>query len=122
MLKGKVSVPVWALGSFLPVRIDLPPHHSVCFSARVGSGVFSTSAKEAADDIRRWWPTSFSARVGSGVFSTVTIFNATPHVIRFVSVPVWALGSFLRKGCNGEAEKPYRVSVPVWALGSFLRG
>jgi len=59
--------------------------------------------------------------VGSGVFST---WSATGLSLRRkrVSVPVWALGSFLLVGSFRVRRRHVysRVSVPVWALGSFL--
>jgi len=67
----QVSVPVWALGSFLHGAEwvgkgrGLEPER---FSARVGSGVFSTRRGPHRRAAR---PRGFSARVGSGVFSTV---------------------------------------------------
>ena len=70
---GRVSVPVWALGSFLQVcgsgrRKDHVNKN--CFSARVGSGVFSTVTDTVAEEQAGKQAESFSARVGSGVFST----------------------------------------------------
>ena len=62
------------------------------FSARVGSGVFSTVAPEGPRPVAHL--VGFSARVGSGVFSTWPLPAGLPQIIP-VSVPVWALGSFL---------------------------
>ena len=64
-------MPVWALGSFL-----------------LGG---------RAQDPGREGNSRFNARVGSGVFST-DIFNAddVEELTDKVSMPVWALGSFLR--------------------------
>ena len=68
-----VSVPVWALGSFLQALSPCVSvvHSCTRFSARVGSGVFSTGPAASTSPWRRPpGSTGFSARVGSGVFST----------------------------------------------------
>ena len=89
-----VSAPVWALGSFL-----LACKHRFAL-----------------------YITGFSARVGSGVFSTLG--SPLPaEIVHVVSAPVWALGSFLPACCRWpkRGQAMGGVSAPVWALGSFLR-
>ena len=105
----RVSVPVWALGSFLLATIaGLEKLARKSFSARVGSGVFSTGHRcgphRDADPewfqcpcglwglfyrcARAWeqeCEAGFSARVGSGVFSTrhLSPRNRSPTHNRF---------------------------------------
>ena len=64
------------------------------FSAREGSGVFSTFFFVAHSDTL-WVRQGFSAREGSGVFSTVIELWKAGQEWPSVSAPVRALGSFL---------------------------
>ena len=59
--------------------------------------------------------------MGSGVFSTQTLRGRLGFLDEDVSVPVWALGSFLLiRAARARMVTGQMVSVPVWALGSFL--
>ena len=66
------------------------------FSAREGSGVFSTRGAVAAAAPQAG--AGFSAREGSGVFSTSGINGSRTVTGTLVSAPVRALGSFLLPG------------------------
>ena len=114
------------------------------FSAREGSGVFSTCPALVGDDrdgdvsapVRALGSfllaagialaiafLSFSAREGSGVFSTVPVIGFLARRFWCVSAPVRALGSFLRDVWRSSASRHQSlacVSAPVRALGSFL--
>ena len=67
-------MPVRALGSFLPAPLGPLARRrvrTVCFNAREGSGVFSTTLFSEAPPLSQSAP-GFNAREGSGVFSTGT--------------------------------------------------
>ncbi len=87
------------------------------FNARVGAGFFST--------LREWGPTpagppiGFNARVGAGFFST-NGKQQRSWLLAVVSMPEWALGSFLQRKKWNRIRILFRVSMPEWALGSFL--
>ena len=89
----------------------------VRFSAREGSGVFSTRFVCGHCHQVSF---RFSAREGSGVFSTGKITWANVTHSASVSAPVRALGSFLRQNAGDRVLLILLVSAPVRALGSFL--
>ena len=62
----------------------------------------------------------FNSRVGSGVFSTGKVGGSKMGCEVPVSMPVWALGSFLLWVFRSLVHLQPEVSMPVWALGSFL--
>ena len=63
---------------------------------------------------------SFSARMGSGDFSTLESAEESATLLaQLVSAPEWALGTFLLRKRRGSTPRG-RVSAPEWALGTFL--
>ena len=134
---------MWALGSFLRQYSSTKrvPYSLIRFSARVGSGVFSTDYPEApVENSTRfqrpcglwglfyaafhqpllWFQntTSFSARVGSGVFSTVVQAEYLA-LGNGVSAPVWALGSFLLEFETVERSGHIQFQRPCGLWGLF---
>jgi hypothetical protein len=89
-----VSVPVRALGSFLRgSESSISRIGSRCFSAREGSGVFSTGCR--ARTLPRPGQSCFSALQALGSFLLVSRPGVLEPGDCLVSVPVRALGSFL---------------------------
>ena len=124
-------MPGWALGSFLRGDRRLPGNadtgfnarmgagffstkevetmnHTVkhCFNARMGAGFFSTGNK--VNSVQTETVNSFNARMGAGFFSTSTYLPIFGPAHEIVSMPGWALGSFLRQ-CNTREQAKRRA-------------
>jgi len=143
-------MPVWALGSFLRLVRNFGIEHcakTLSLNARVGFGVFSTSTLYSwqprgcqvsmpvwalgsflPDDELDRLPVGEAERVSQcpcglwGLFYGYRQGRWCPDRAGRVSMPVWALGSFLlEKVLSSKDLAGAKVSMPVWALGSFLR-
>ena len=93
-----VSMPVWALGSFLQevkMRIQLHEDQNG-LNARVGFGVFSTSGNSLVE-----------------TFDGLTVSQCP--------CGLWGL-FYYTWDTNDDGTPDQTVSMPVWALGSFLPG